>query len=745
MVESAFLRAIVGGSLRSPRSTLFAWSCFLLVAAIGLARLEIDTSTASFLDRTAAEWRTYQDSVATFGGDEFLVVALAGDSAFEPSVLSGLAALTGEIETYPGVRRVDSLATVPAIRRSEGGGVRVDPALVGEEDVSELRAREIAQVVRGDRIARRGLVSADERTFAINLMLDEDVDADRAQTVSAVRSVLAGRDAWVSGVPVFRTEVNSRTQSEIGRFVPITVSLMAMVLAAIFRSAQGVLLPLLVGVVGAAVSLGVMGGLGVTLSLSTLILPSVLLALGCAYSMHVLTAARGLRGSELERALHRVSVPVAYSGLTTVIGFLAMATVRVDAIRELATFGAVGVFGITAVTLSGVPAALALWPLLGGNDGTDRAIRLRLSGSLVGWVVRRSRKVVIAWAVVLVAAAVGLWKLDVATDIILWFPERSEIRQSYESIRSQLAGITPVNVVVRSSNGGTVTEPDVVSAVDRLQAALELLPVVGKAISMADPIRQIHAALDDDAGEEIPKDRQTIEQYLLLLSGVEYVNDVVSLDRSAANVLLRLDVNSSEEIVSLGDWVDRWWRENGVAGFGVETTGIMYEFGRAEEEIAYGQIRGLVVALGAIGAVLLAILRCWRRALVALLPNVIPLGVAFGFMGLVGITLDAATVCLGSLALGVAVDDTIHVVTSFQRERVRGKGPEMAMRNCMAEVLPALLFTTAAVALGFAVLGTSHFTLIRNLGFVTAGLVTVCLLADVTLLPALLVREKRRN
>ena len=121
-----------------------------------------------------------------------------------------------------------------------------------------------------------------------------------------------------------------------------------------------------------------------------------------------------------------------------------------------------------------------------------------------------------------------------------------------------------------------------------------------------------------------------------------------------------------------------------------------------------------------------------------LAPNVIPLLATYGFMGLAGVPLDAATVCMGSVALGIAVDDTLHVAVGYRDARAQGADPVAALRGTLHRVLPALLFTTVAVAIGFAVLATSSFTLVRNFGAVTAGMVTLCLLADLTLLPVFL-------
>ena len=122
----------------------------------------------------------------------------------------------------------------------------------------------------------------------------------------------------------------------------------------------------------------------------------------------------------------------------------------------------------------------------------------------------------------------------------------------------------------------------------------------------------------------------------------------------------------------------------------------------------------------------------------ALVPNVLPLAATYGFMGMVGIPLDAATVCVGCIALGIAVDDTIHITTGYGEQRAAGRTVEDALQRTLGRVLPPVVFTTIAIAAGFAVLGLSEFTLVRNFGLVTAAMVVLCLVADLTLLPVVL-------
>jgi predicted RND superfamily exporter protein len=384
------------------------------------------------------------------------------------------------------------------------------------------------------------------------------------------------------------------------------------------------------------------------------------------------------------------------------------------------------------------------WRNAAGPSLATRRIRSHLLPLVESLVRRRRVAIGVAWAALIAIAVLGASRLAISTDIILWFPQGTAIRDDYERIRSELSGITPVNVMIsaKTKQAPDVTAPPVLERIDRLAAALEAHPNVGKALSIADPIRMLHREFAS-AGDVLPEDRDLIEQYLVLLSGEARIDDVLSFDRRSANVLLRVDDNGSEEIMALGEWVTAWWERFGDSAYEVRTTGIMYEFGRAEEAIAYGQIRGLLLAAAAIGLVLLLIFRDLRTAALAMTVNLVPIGLGFGGMGLLGIPLAAATVCIGSTALGIAVDDTIHVVTGHRQGLAAGLSSREALGRALERVLPALVFTTISISAAFAVLGLSGFSLIRNLGIVTAVLVVLCLVADLTLLPALLARGER--
>jgi hypothetical protein len=738
-----FPERLVRASLRHPRTVFAAWIAAAALAAPGVLGLEIDTSTDSVLERSDRSWHFYQESQRTFGGDEIIVVALEADVPLAPSALREIAAITDALEDIEGVRRVDSLATVPLIRATPDGSLDLGAALAGGVPETAPEVAALARELRADRIAPRAFVSEDGRVLSANVVLERTDRVVFEAVVAAVRERTEGRRVWISGVPVFRTETNVWTRREVGFFVPLTVLVVGLVLYLTFGSLRAVWIPLGTSAFGSWFVLAALGATGVPLNILTMILPSVMLALGCAYVMHLLTAAVGaedeaaLRGALIPRAL-----PIALSGLTTTIGFVAISLVRIDAVRFVGGFGAFGVLAVLAASLTLAPAALARWRLPARSSVLTRWTQERLRPALMASVSGAPRRIFGAWFVAFALFAAGVARLDVVTDVTVWFPPGTPVRDSYEEIRARLSGISPMNVVVQAVNGASVATPEAFAAIDGLAAHLEALPAVGKALSYADPLRQLHEGFAGDPAAKLPDSEAMIEQYLLLLESVEQLEDLVTDDRRTANVLLRVDDNGSTSLLDVARAAAAWWGEHGPPGFRVQTTGIMFEFARAEHEIAMGQLRGLGFAIVAIGVVLLAFFRRPSLALKVLFPNAIPVVIVFGVMGFAGIPLDAGTVLVGSLAIGIAVDDAVHIVSEFHEAEEVGEPPEAALDRTFRRVLPAVVFTSVAVAGGFSVLVFSQFTFIRHLGSLTAGVMVLCLLANATLLPILLLARR---
>ena len=737
--REALPRAAVRLGLNHPRAVLLMWVLVAGVATIGVLRLQIETSTDSVLDRSGEAWSFYQSSQDHFGGDEILALVIEGNRTFDPSVLSKSVELTEALEPLAGVRRVDSLATVPLVHVTADGAVSLDAALEGGVPADSAALKRFENLVLADRIAPRTLVSKDHRAVAVNVVLEKSPEVHYETVFNEIERRLRDEQAWVSGVPVFRTEADARTAAELSFFIPLTIVLVGTLLFLLFGTIRAAAIPIAVSGLSTWALLGAMGALGVPLTVSTVILPSILLALGSAYSMHELTVAVDCRSfPELQDSLQDVALPIALSGLTTAVGFVAVSLVRINVVRDVGAFGAIGVLVVLAASLTATPAVLRLWPIRSRRSALQRWLSGPAAKSLMTLVAARWRLVIVSWVVATAVVVAGIARLEVETDAVEWFLKGDPVRVAYEAIRDRFSGISPMNVVIEAPEGESVAAPKAVAALSDLTTYLESLPEVGKALSVADPLRQIHRGFAGNSGEPLPRDSEVIEQYLLILESSEYMQDFLTTDRRLANVLLRANDNGSDALLAVAEKANTWWDTHGPVGYSARTTGIMYEFARAEDEITMGQLRGLVFALLVIAVILLIIFRSIKLAVIALVPNALPVAMAFGAMGIFDIALDAGTVLVGNLALGIAIDDTIHTVTGYYRQRSIGESPECALARTFERVLSPVVFTTLTIGLGFAVFGFSTLVFTRHLGLVTSGIMVLCLLADILLLPALL-------
>jgi predicted RND superfamily exporter protein len=736
--EPRVVRWLVADAIANPRRTVAGWVLLALIALLGVSALKVEIATESVLDQSGTEWQRYLTSGDVFGSDEDIVVALAGNHYFDQDALDTVRDLAGRLAQIPGVRRVDSVATTPIVRPSADGEIDFSPPFAIPPPPDEMDAR-ASQTLRSE-VTRGLLVSEDGKTFALRLRLDDPLHLDVQRLALDIDRAIGDRAVWVSGVPIFRAETGQFTRREVRRFVPITVLIIALLLAAFFRSAKAVSLALAIGGIGATVVLGSMGALGVSLSLTAAILPSILIAIGCANATHLLAEVdQEARDDRLAAGVLEVARPITMASAVTALAFLSGALVPIEAVRVIAAFGALGALVLALATIHLGSAVLQLKTIARTDHRSSPAFS-RLSRSLAHLATTRPRLVVASWVAVLMFVGAGVTGVSLETDVTKWFPRDGEVRRSYEAISERLAGISPLNVVVEANGQRTVTEPEMLRAIDELTRYLEDLPDVGRALSITSLVKDIHRGLNPGPADPLPlpSNAGLIEQYLLLLESSDEVREFVSDDRKLASISVRSNNNGSERLLAISAEAERWWSRNGPRDSSARTTGIMFEFARAEREITTGQLSGLGLDCLALAALYVLIFRSIRLTLTALVPTVATVLSTFGVLGWAGAALDAGTVFVGTLAIGVTVDETVHLVSAYARTTQRGESSEKAIEGSLLRILPALVMTTVTLAGGFLVLGVSSFSFTRQLGLATGIAMAVCALANATLLPSLL-------
>lgn len=750
---TAFLERAAGLLVRRPLAAL-AFAALLLVAvAPALTRLRFDSSVERLMDEDDPARAVLSEAVDTFGSDDVLVIAQIGETpVLEAGRLGRLRALSDAVRAVPGVKQVWSLTTAGHVRGTPDGIEIEDLAANLPTDPAALAA--LRTDVGSSPLYRRQLLSEDGRTAAV-VVFPEPGNGDpffRDRLVSGIRAVIAGQPGperlVMSGNPSVTVDIAATMERDQNLFSGLTVLVLAGVLALLFRNGAATLLPLLASGVAVVLVLGVMTALGRSISVLSTIVPSLVLAVGTTYAMHMVYRYGAGSGTPRERAgdaLRELALPIALSALTTMAGFAALAANRIAAIREFGWLSAAAVACAVLCVLLVLPAGLAaLRPRL---RAPDRLPGGPLLASVERLTLRHPTAILVTSAVLMGAAAVGASRLYVDTSYVDFLRHDHPANRDRRTILQHLAGPIPLLVLLDTGADDAALKPDVLSRVAAFQRYAEGIPHVHASISLADLVGEMNRAwhMDEPAPDRfrtVPDDAGLAAQFLLLYESSAFADDLdrlVDFHRRRLAVWLRTELYSSrdaqETVAAVQGFLD-----NRLADLHPRVTGTLYLLFRSSDEIARGQARSLVVAMAAIGIVMTAMLRSLRLGLLAAIPNLLPILLMFGAMGWLGVSLNVGTCVVACLVLGVATDDTIHFTLHY-RETLRRLGdPDAALHATHASVGRPILYTSIALFVAFAVLTGSEFRPIVDLGWLTALTMVSCILGDLLLLPVLLRR-----
>jgi len=562
------------------------------------------------------------------------------------------------------------------------------------------------------------------------------------------REEAAGTPVWISGIPYATARLSDLLLRELALLLPATLLVLCAVLAVAFRTVTGVLLPIATVSLALIWTLGVLAWLGLRLDLVTTVLPPLVVTVGFAYAMHVVaefgarqeSAPPGGRTGRLAIALgaiDEVGVPVLLAGLTTGVGFASLALSPIVAIRRFGLFAMLGVGFAVLAALTFTPAVLAL--------GRGRAVRAprsgdwidRLAEALARLALTRRRLVIAGACAVTVLSLLAARRIEVATEFVGNLDPEAPLRADFEAVNQRLGGANLIQIPVTGEAPEAFLEPANLRALESLQAWLAQQPEVGGTVSLVDTVKLLNQALHDGdpAAYAVPETRRQVGQ-LLLFGASEETRRLVDAQHQTANVVVRSTVGDSRSVALLVQRI----RERLAAlpaGLHGEPTGNVVLLGESIDDLSRGQWTSLIVAFAAIYLCLAALFTSWWVGLLALFPNAVPIALYYGALGVTGIPLNPWTSLIGSIALGIAADDTIHFMARFNTEARRLADERRALLASLRAVLRPVTFTLLGLCLGFSVLAFSELRSQAQFGLLAAATLALGWAADVTVTPAL--------
>ncbi len=382
-----------------------------------------------------------------------------------------------------------------------------------------------------------------------------------------------------------------------------------------------------------------------------------------------------------------------------------------------------------------------------------RPIRSAGAGREGGWldnwlvglarvVARRSGPAIALWVVLGALALAALPRIEVDTDYLSYFALDDPLRRDFEAINTLLAGVVPVYIVIDGEGPGSFRDPELVRAVDVLEERLAGLDAVSRTLSFNDMLGRLNRAFHagDPAHERAPGSRAAIAELLFMLPKDE-LSAFLTVDHGRANIIVRTGAVGSSAILDLEDQLRTVLEENPLPrGARARITGNAILLAHSADTIVRAQPRSVAVAALAILILISLALRSPGLGLVAMIPNLVPVLLFFGLLGVGLAPLSLPVSLIGCMALGIAIDDSVHFLVRYRRERERGSTPEDAVLLCNRHVGRPIAITSAMLCLGFLVVTGSRFATLQEFGFLSALTMGVCLATDLILLPAVLIR-----
>lgn len=715
----------------------------------GEPRLRIDPSLNEMLPADDPARRFYEELLERFGSDDVVVVALISDALFMPEGLATVERASDALARAEGVQRVESLATAVRMRPIED-----DVEIAGFfDDPIETRAE--AEALREELLAdplRAGsFVSADGRATAILVTFErmpEDEFLARGLDLGALevaRRAAPAMQVVMAGTPHVKAEVGRLLQGELLIMVPLVFVLMSLLSCGFFRSLRLGMVPLAAVGTGLLWTVGVMGWVGHDLDIVTTLIPPLVLALGFAYATHVVaTFAADTQGgaarTRAARALGHVAFPVTFTALTTAAGFLSLTANGLAVIRGFGVFAAVS----TAATLL---AALTLVPLLlsrgaavpaGQANATTRWLDARFA-RLAAFDARHATSILALGALLAGGALIAATRIEVNLPVIENFREDAEIRRAYEQVDRLFGGANQFFVMLRADEKRAFERPELLREVKALQAWLAAQPEIGGSTSVVQYVEVLNAGLGETPGVRSLPDSANLVAQLLLFGANEELDVLIDRAHQVITILVRSTATETREFNRLAARIDARLGQL-PAGITSHTTGNAILLTRSADRIATGQAISLGLAGAMIGLLLILYFRSLRLGLFALLPNLLPVGLYFGLLGATGVTLNNSTALMGSIVLGIAVDDTLHLIVEFRRGLAAGLPRETALREALVRVGRAITCTTLAVCVGLLVVGASALQNQAEFGLLGAATLALAWGVDVTVTPALCLR-----
>ncbi len=731
----------------------------LITAALGtgLQKLAFSNDYRMFFSEANPQLTAFEQLQDTYSKNDNVLFVLAprDGRVFTRDTLAAVQELTQAAWQLPYSLRVDSISNFQYTYAKDDDLV-VEDLVFDLNTLSDQELERKQQIAVKDPLLLNRLISSSAHVTGVNvtIQLPGKKLSEVPEVAEAAHKLAAQIEAThpeikihLTGMIMMNNAFPSASKEDMQSLYPVMFLAVILSLALMLRSIPGTLSTLIIIILMIIGTMGITGWMGIRISPPTTTVPIVIMTLAIADCVHILVNfLHGMReGLEKREAILeslRINLqPIFLTTLTTAIGFLSLNFSDAPPFRDLGNMAAIGVWLAFFLSITFLPAMMMILPvkaLRGDTRGSIAMLRL------AEFVIRYKRHLlwVMGGIIIFLIAQIPNNRLD--DQFVKYFDETITFRQATDFTNENLTGIYLIEYSLNSGEPGGVSDPAFLQKVEAFAQWYRRQPHVLHVNTITEIMKRLNRNMhgDDDSWYRLPDRRDLSAQYLLLYEfslpfGLD-LNNQINVKKSATRFTVTLENLSTKQLLAIEKEAQAWLTEH-APGMRIEGVSPSVMFAHIGERNIKAMLKGTTLALVMISFILIFALRSLRIGGLSLLPNLVPIGMAFGIWGLLVGEVGLALSVVSGMTLGIVVDDTVHFLSKFLRaRREKGMDAEDAVRYAFSTVGTALWVTSLVLMLGFGILAFSHFQLNAGMGLLTAITIGLALVADFLFLPPLL-------
>lgn len=746
-------------SIKHPWMVILAAVAVTVFFAFQIPNIKIDTDPQNMLESNEPTRLFHAYTKAEFNLSDFIAVGVVKQpTAFTADELNRIYRITEEIKDIDGVVVDDIMApsTVDDIKQGAGGLLVIEPLMGGEIETDE-DARYIFSRIQENPILKGKLASDDGEAIALFIPLEsKDVSHRVASQIQGIIDRLGGNAEYhIAGLPLAEDSFGAEMFSQMAYSAPAAMIIIFLLLFAFFRNMKVVLAPMIVAIMSVIWAMGLLIMMGFTVHIMSSMIPIFLIPIAVLNSIHIISEFHDRYGkfkhkdATIRHSIGELFVPMLFTSLTTVAGFISLALTPIPPVRVFGIFVAFGIVTAWFLSMTLNPAfAMLLSTKTLRNFGVkdeSHGLLSRVVHSFRNVSMKYNLVIIGAAAVVVVVAAVGLRLIEVNDNPVRWFKSSHPIRIADQAMNKHLAGTYMNYLVFEGGEDDAMKRPEVVSYIEAMQRELEKDSNVGAATGIPDVIKKVRFELfgEDSTKAVLPDNQREIAQMLFLfeMSGgdPDDLFKMVTPNYDKANVWVQMKNGDNQSVSRVVERGNKFLADNPPPpGVEAKWAGLPFINIEWQRQMVTGMGKSLLSSYIVVFIMMIVLFRSFLWGIISMLPLTITIMAIYAFIGYIGKPYDMPVAVLSSLTLGLSIDFAIHFIQRLRTIHKRTNDFRESFHEIFEGTGRAISRNVLVIAIGFIPMLFSTLVPYITVGsfflaiMVVSGLVTMLLLPAIT-------------